>query len=679
MPNSPTPLRPRRSLHVSILSTASALQDSETDTADQFYFWSIRVNRCLCDIAASWNPGLGSDTRANDGTCGEDEVASKEARQDHLAFREDPPACNFATDHHADSDQDYDCFYAQVVENAQPALRSLPLGIKQKSILATCNYEARKRGVKKLQLISDAKRICPDLVLADGEDLSAFRDVSKRLYGLLRSYSWNKKAERLGLDEVFLDVTDLVEFNIGLLNRNALQNSFFCLSRDNPEKGFSFDATTVAGCVTGNGRGEDNHDNLLFVKLILASHLARCIRLKIEEEGYTSACGISTNKVLSKLAGTVNKPRNQTTLLSLHEHEILKFMDSYGLRQVPGIGGRITHTLESYFLGRDADKDTFVNGSAVKVGEFRTRQEVSPHMLEKLLGSRPGAEKGIGEKVWGLLHGVDDTDVKAASLIPTQISIEDTYPGPKGGLNTSAEVERELLKLATSLLRRMHIDLTEADEPGQDSPGSVEGPKRTRWLAHPKTLRLSTRPKTSPNEGTPYNWGRASRSQPLPTYVFHDIDRETIVGRLVKEALFPMFFQLNPEKSEGWNIGMINICVANMTLTATEDAAGSGRDISRMFKRQDEVLREFRVYDDRSETPSKLAKVANTGEDSESIGLDLLVADSEDMDLGDDYASESESEAWGDHDGSQACPRCGHYLPEFALSAHQRYHALEEP
>lgn len=471
----------------------------------------------------------------------------------------------------------------------------------------------------------------------------------------------------------------MVEFNVGLLNRNALQDSFFCLSRENPEKGFSFDATAIAGCVTGNGHGEHNHDNLLFVKLVLASHLARYIRLKIEEEGYTSACGISTNKVLSKLAGTVNKPRNQTTLLSLHEDEILEFIDSHGLRKVPGIGGRITHTLESHFLGRDADTDTFVNGSAVKVGEFRSRQEVSPHMLEKLLGSRPGAEKGIGEKVWGLLHGVDDTDVKAASLIPTQISIEDTYPGPKGGLNTSADVERELVKLAASLLRRMHVDLTEVDEPDKDSAVSVDGAKRTKWLAHPKTLRLSTRPKTSPNEGTPYNWGRASRSQTLPTFIFHDIDHEIIVGRLVKEALFPMFFQLNPDKAEGWNIGMINICVANMTLTATEDAAGSGRDISRMFKRQDEVLREFRVYDDGSETPSKTDQISRTGESRDNPALSHTVAVDDDLDFGDDYASESESEAWGDQDGSQACPRCGHYLPVFAMAAHQRYHALEEP
>lgn len=38
---------------------------------------------------------------------------------------------------------DYDCFYASVFENENPALKALPLGIKQKSILATCNYVAR--------------------------------------------------------------------------------------------------------------------------------------------------------------------------------------------------------------------------------------------------------------------------------------------------------------------------------------------------------------------------------------------------------------------------------------------------------------------------------------------------------------------------------------------------------
>lgn len=576
--------------------------------------------------------------------------------------------------------EDYDCFYAQVVENAQPALKSLPLGIKQKGILATCNYVARRRGVHKLQAITEAKKRCPDLVLADGEDLSAFRDVSKKLYALLRPYAWNKKVERLGLDEIFLDVTDIVSYNVGLLNRNALAHSFFCLSAEDPEWGFGFDASAIAGCVSGSGHVlDDSYDNPLYVKLILASHLARYLRLKIEEQGYTSACGISTNKLLSKLVGSVNKPRNQTTLLSLNDDDVLAFMDTHGLRQVPGIGGKTTHALESFYLGKEADTDTYTHGSTVSVGQFRTHADVSPQMLEKLLGSRPGAEKGIGDKVWGLLHGVDDTDVKAAVNVPTQISIEDTY----AGLNTAEEVERELLKLSASLLRRMHVDIATLDEEQQpsstfatnrDDDGSSQAPQPRRiWLARPKTLRLSTRPKTPLSDNKPYNWARASRSQPLPTFVFNSAEGQAIVARLVKETLLPMFSVLNPGRSS-WNIGMINICVTNMVPTAAETGAvGSGRDISLMFRRQETVLRDFRVVCEEEEE-----------EEEEGRARVLEAAQREDEQAGSSaegghfnnsaYFADLVPETWEDLDGSQTCATCGRNIPLFAALAHERYH-----
>lgn len=571
-----------------------------------------------------------------------------------------------------------------MVENAQPALKSLPLGIKQKSILATCNYVARARGVKKLQLISEAKKLCPELILVDGEDLSAFRDVSKKLYGLLRSYSWNKKAERLGLDEIFLDVTDMVDYNVGILNLNTLSDSFFCLSRDDPEKGFGFDASAIAGCSVGDGPNmESGLDSRIHMRLVVASHLARYLRMKIEEEGYTSACGISINKLLAKLVGNANKPRNQTTLLSVHENDISAFMDPHGLRKVPGIGGKITHAIESFFLEKDADTDTYTIGSAVTVGQFRAHPDVSPQMLEKLLGSRPGAERGIGEKVWGLLHGSDDTEVKAASNVPTQISIEDTYPGAGGGLNTMAEIEREMLKLGASLLRRMHVDLTEDEDDVESRPStSIHGPnaampdarKKMKWLAHPKTLRLSTRPKTSYSDGKPYNWGRTSRSQPLPTFVFNNISSElsseAIVARLVKEALMPMFTTINPE-ADGWNIGMINICVANMVPTAAEPGAtGSGRDISKMFRMQEDVLREFMVYDQGdANLPDNDDNAAQNYIESPQIAYHNDDTDS---------FPNVESDTWEDLDGSQKCGFCGHSIPPFAMAAHQRYHELDD-
>jgi DNA polymerase iota len=98
---------------------------------------------------------------------------------------------------------DYDCFYASVVENEDPALKSVPLAIQQKQIVVTCNYEARRRGLRKLQLITEAKKVCPEAVIVLGEDLTRFRDASKDLYGFLQGSVWRGRAERLGFDEVW--------------------------------------------------------------------------------------------------------------------------------------------------------------------------------------------------------------------------------------------------------------------------------------------------------------------------------------------------------------------------------------------------------------------------------------------------------------------------------------------
>lgn len=84
-------------------------------------------------------------------------------------------------------------------------LRHLPLAVQQKQIIVTCNYEARRRGLHKLQLVREAKQKCPDVIIVLGEDLTRFRDASKDLYHFLRGFSWNGKVERLGFDEVSND------------------------------------------------------------------------------------------------------------------------------------------------------------------------------------------------------------------------------------------------------------------------------------------------------------------------------------------------------------------------------------------------------------------------------------------------------------------------------------------
>lgn len=81
-------------------------------------------------------------------------------------------------------------------------LRSIPFAVQQKQIIVTCNYEARRRGLYKLQLVREAREKCPDVIIVLGEDLTRFRNASKDNYDFLRSFLWSDKAERLGFDEV---------------------------------------------------------------------------------------------------------------------------------------------------------------------------------------------------------------------------------------------------------------------------------------------------------------------------------------------------------------------------------------------------------------------------------------------------------------------------------------------
>ncbi|KAF5984107.1 DNA polymerase iota subunit [Fusarium coicis] len=516
-----------------------------------------------------------------------------------------------------------------VFENKDAKLKKLPLGVKQKNCLATCNYNARARGLTKLMSVSEAKRLCPELVLVDGEDLTPFRDMSKTLFNFFKSFSWNHKVERLGFDEVFMDVTDIIEYNLSCLNWAFLEDSFFCLSKSDPERGFHCDVTSIAGCVEGLPDSTPDLSNPAYMRLILGSHFAQFLRQQVEEKhGFTSTCGISTNKMLSKLVGSKNKPRNQTTLMAITEDEVIAFVDSHRLRRIPGLGFKTVLLLGTQ-AGADMSKGVSeipeLSDNPVTVADVRLHPDISPGAIEKIL-TGPGSEKGD------------------ASDVPTQISIEDTYKD----LDTLAQITEELHKLSCSLIRRMRTDLLVPDD-GADTPGAQ------KWIARPKTLRLSLRTWAYLHSAQGQNYSRVSRSGSLPLFIFDSKDDIAhIAERLVSEALLPLLRRLSPEKGQRWNLQMLNICVANMVVGAADDKTGAGRDISVMFKRQDEVLKPFQVMEDKH--------VAQSEETTQTVSE------------GD--GEEEEDNDWETGDNA-LCPLCGHCIPLFAVSAHQRYHEME--
>ena len=180
---------------------------------------------------------------------------------------------------------DLDAFYAQVVEIENPSLKGRPVAIQQKYIVVTANYEARKLGVKKLGNLQEAKMNVPGLVVVDGSDLTRFRAASESINRIWESYGC--PVERLGMDEVFLDVTSMVHSG-----------------RPMPAEDCH---------IIGEAADEDP---VLMHMLHAGAAFAQKARARLYGElGFKCCAGIACGKIAAKLAAEMHKPNQQTLLL----------------------------------------------------------------------------------------------------------------------------------------------------------------------------------------------------------------------------------------------------------------------------------------------------------------------------------------------------------------------------
>src|SRR3954447_24413584 len=103
---------------------------------------------------------------------------------------------------------DMDCFYAAIEVRDRPALRGKPVGVggarDRRGVLTTCNYEARKFGVRSAMPTFMALQRCPQLIVVP----TRF-DVYRREATIVREilHRFTPLVEPLSLDEAYLDVT----------------------------------------------------------------------------------------------------------------------------------------------------------------------------------------------------------------------------------------------------------------------------------------------------------------------------------------------------------------------------------------------------------------------------------------------------------------------------------------
>jgi DNA polymerase-4 len=105
---------------------------------------------------------------------------------------------------------DMDAFYPSVEVLDNPALKGKPVivgGSKERGVVSSASYEARKFGIHSAQPIAKAKLLCHGGIFLPVR-MSRYQEISKQIFEIYHRFT--PLVEPLSIDEAFLDVTDSI-------------------------------------------------------------------------------------------------------------------------------------------------------------------------------------------------------------------------------------------------------------------------------------------------------------------------------------------------------------------------------------------------------------------------------------------------------------------------------------
>ena len=193
---------------------------------------------------------------------------------------------------------DFDYFYAQCEEIRNTELKTKPVAVcmfsdrgEDSGAIATANYIARKFGVKSGMPIQFAKKKLMDRTdsVFLPADFKFYSDISEKSMEIIKEFA--DTFEYVGRDEAYLNITEKSEGD--------------------------------------------------FKK---AGHIAQQVKNMIREKiKLTCSIGISSNKLLAKIASDYKKPDGLTIVTP---NSVSKFMETIEMRDIPGIGKKTQEKLE---------------------------------------------------------------------------------------------------------------------------------------------------------------------------------------------------------------------------------------------------------------------------------------------------------------------------------------------
>jgi len=103
---------------------------------------------------------------------------------------------------------DMNAFFASIEQKANPLLRNKPVLVggspHSRTVVATASYEAREYGVKTGMSLIEARRLCPQAILVEGNS-AKYIDTSLEIIKIFNEFT--DQVEVFSIDEAFLDVT----------------------------------------------------------------------------------------------------------------------------------------------------------------------------------------------------------------------------------------------------------------------------------------------------------------------------------------------------------------------------------------------------------------------------------------------------------------------------------------
>ncbi len=158
---------------------------------------------------------------------------------------------------------DVDAFFAALEQRDDERLRGRPVAVGT-GVVASCSYEARPWGVRTGMRLTDARRLCPPLLVLPG-DYRRYEIASRQIAGICREYT--PRIELAALDDLYLDLgRGPAEQPARLARQMAAQIGAEVGLRVSLGLGTNRLVSAVATQAVKQGKAKDPaHDNLLIV------------------------------------------------------------------------------------------------------------------------------------------------------------------------------------------------------------------------------------------------------------------------------------------------------------------------------------------------------------------------------------------------------------------------------